>query len=122
MHTIGIGKLEIAKKFARATSDIGLSMLNARPQKKLSKVITMGKTEQSKQFVTLAEYQRISGLSYATVNHLCKSGQLKTITTESGLRRIDMQSGESCDNLALVKRLDAQARMLEALCTHLGVG
>jgi hypothetical protein len=75
----------------------------------------------SKRFVPLAEYQRLSGLSYSTVRFLCDSGQLRTIRTEGGLLRIDTKSNESADTTTIVKRLDDQARLLEALCAHLGV-
>jgi len=75
---------------------------------------------QSKRFVAIAEYQRLTGLSYATVKHMINSNQLKTITTESGLVRIDIHD-DNADSSAIVKRLDEQERMLKALCGHLGV-
>ena len=66
----------------------------------------------------MAEYQRISGLSYATVNHLCNTGQLNFITTESGLKRIDTMQKDA-DNSAILEKLDAQEKMLKALCKQL---
>jgi len=74
----------------------------------------------SKRFVPMAEYQRITGLSYATVNHLCESGQLR-LTTESGLKRIDTQDDGSADATTIIKRLEEAERLLKALCGHLGV-
>jgi hypothetical protein len=69
----------------------------------------------------MAEYQRISGLSYATVNHLCNTRQLQYITTESGLRRIDTTQ-KGADNSVILEKLDAQERMLKALCKQFNTG
>jgi hypothetical protein len=75
--------------------------------------------EKSKRFVTIAKYQEISGLSYATVSHLMNSGQLPYITTESGLRRVD--TGATPDRAELIERLDRTEQILSSLCDHLGV-
>jgi len=48
--------------------------------------------QKSDRFITNVEYQRRYGLSYATVKHMIDSGQLKTIMTESGLKRIDTKT------------------------------
>jgi predicted site-specific integrase-resolvase len=77
---------------------------------------------EAKRYVPLKRFQELSGLSYATVDHLCKSGQLRYITTESGLRRIDTQPDAGSAATAMISaRLDEQAQLLKALCGHLGV-
>ena len=77
-------------------------------------------------FVTKKQYGEMHGLSYATVNHMIKSGQLPYITTESGLERIDTQGGDknteaaSMAEIASLKAtLDQQSKMLSALCQKL---
>jgi predicted site-specific integrase-resolvase len=66
-----------------------------------------------KHFVTIKRYQEISGMSYATINHLLDSGQLPYITTTSGKRRVDTgASADSKDN----ERLEHVEKMLTALC------
>ena len=69
--------------------------------------------EPDTRFVTIKAYCKLSGLSYATVDHLLKSGQLKYITTEGGLRRIDTQDTQS--NKALIEHLESVRAMLAAL-------
>jgi hypothetical protein len=77
---------------------------------------------ETRRYVPIKKFQEISGLSYATVDHLCKSGQLRYITTESGLRRIDtQQDADSANNAAITARLEEQGRLLKALCGHLGL-
>ena len=44
-----------------------------------------------KRYVSVAEYQRMSGLSYPTVKKAIASGELKAFTTEAGHYRIDTQ-------------------------------
>ena len=75
----------------------------------------------SKRFVTIAEYQRISGLSYPTVKNALETGQLKGVKTEAGHWKIDTHESGSTDTSVIVKRLDESERMLKALCGHLGV-
>jgi len=80
-------------------------------------------SEPKERFVTKKQYGEMYGLSYATVNHMVKSGQLPYITTESGLERIDTQGGDknteaaSIVEIASMKAaLDQQSKMLSALC------
>ena len=73
-----------------------------------------------KRYIPIAEYQRLSGLSYATVNHLLKSGQLAFITTESGQRRVDTQPLNAGQD-AVIARLEEQERLIKALCSHFGM-
>lgn len=68
-----------------------------------------------KRFVTISDYSKRTGLSYATINHMLKTGQLNYITTESGLRRIDTKS-EGADSKVLMEKLDKTEKMLSALC------
>ena len=76
--------------------------------------------EKQKRFITINEYCKRTGLSYATVNHMLKDGQLSYITTEGGLRRIDTQNEQPSMDVVL-KRMDEQERLLKSLCGHLGV-
>ena len=48
--------------------------------------------ENPKRFIPMAEYQRISGLSYPTVKKALETGQLKGIKTECGHWRVDTQA------------------------------
>ena len=76
---------------------------------------------QSKRFIPISQYCKISGLSYATVNHMLNSGQLSYVTTESGQRRVDTNDSVNADSTAIARRLDETERLLKSLCTHLGV-
>ena len=67
-------------------------------------------------FVTIKRFCEFSGLSYATVDHLLKSGQVPFITTESGQRRIDTQDGDNAEIASIKVALDQQSKMLSALC------
>ena len=50
----------------------------------------MGKIiNQPKQFVPIAEYQRMTGLSYPTIKNALETGQLRGIKTEAGHWKID---------------------------------
>ncbi|MCL2215940.1 MAG: hypothetical protein FWB91_02845 [Defluviitaleaceae bacterium] len=68
-----------------------------------------------KRFIPVSEYQRISGLSYKTVMHMIKTGQLPHIETESGQYRIDMQSGD-IGSTFIVDKLNETQTMVKALC------
>ena len=74
-----------------------------------------------KRFVPVAEYQRISGLSYATVMHMIKTKQINAIQTEGGHYKIDTLNSGNMDTGVIIKRLDEYEKMLKALCGHLGV-
>ena len=68
-----------------------------------------------KRFVTVTEYQRISGLSYKTVMHMIRTGQLPHIKTESGQCRVDTQpNGQNATILA--EKMDDVQKCLKALC------
>ncbi|MDR1892033.1 MAG: hypothetical protein LBQ48_03370 [Oscillospiraceae bacterium] len=68
----------------------------------------------SKRFVTIAEYQRLSGLSYPTVKNALETGQLKGVKTEAGHWKIDTQDAGNTDTSVIVKRLDEAERLLKA--------
>ena len=72
-------------------------------------------------FVPVAEYQRISGLSFPTVKHGLETGQLKGIKTEAGHWRVQLDDSGNTDTAAIVQRLDEQGQLLKALAVHLGV-
>lgn len=74
--------------------------------------------DQPKRFVPIKTYCELSGLSYATVDHMLNSGQLAFITTESGLRRVDTHTLDTVQgsNLnALIVRMETQERLLKQL-------
>jgi len=71
--------------------------------------------EPTKRFVPIKRYCEISGLSYATVNHMLNSGQLPYITTESGQRKVDTMT-HSADSNILLDKLEKTEKMLTALC------
>lgn len=76
--------------------------------------------ERDQRFVTIKRYCEMSGLSYATVNHLLKTGHLSYITTESGLRRVDTQPRSPGQNV-LLEKLERNEKMLSALCAQFNV-
>ena len=75
----------------------------------------------NKRFVPVAEYQRISGLSYQTVMHMIRTKQISAIQTEGGHYKIDTQDTGDTDAAAIVRRLDGLERQLGTLCKHLGI-
>ena len=77
-------------------------------------------TDSTKRYVSVAEYQRLSGLSYPTIRKAIASGELKAVTTEAGHYRIDTQ-GQQTDYSAIIERLDKQERLIKALSCHFGV-
>jgi hypothetical protein len=74
----------------------------------------------AKRFIPVATYARERGLSIPTVNHLCESGQINFITTESGQRRIDTREKEP-EQKALYDRLESVERLLTALCRQFNI-
>jgi len=67
----------------------------------------------SKRFITIAEYQRQTGLSYATVRHMLATGQLNYITTECGHEKIDTK--DHTDASLIFKRLDRLEDIVRAI-------
>ena len=76
---------------------------------------------QSKRFVTIAEYQRITGLSYKTVKNALDTGQLKGIKTEAGHWKVDITDSGDKATVAIIEQLNEQGRLLRQLCSHLGL-
>ena len=74
-----------------------------------------------KRFVTIAEYSRLSGLSYPTIKAALERGDLRGVRTEANFWKIDLQAESSPDMAAIAEQLDEQGRLLRALCGHLGV-
>ena len=75
----------------------------------------------NKRFLTIAAFQRQTGLSYQTIRSALERGELNGLRTESGLWKIDTFSDSNPDLTALIARIDNQATMLAKLCQHLGV-
>jgi len=79
----------------------------------------------NKRFITIAECQRITGLSYPTIKHAAESGQIKAIKTESGHWKIDItdisQNPTDKINTQIIIQLEGHEQLLKALCGHLGV-
>ena len=75
----------------------------------------------NKRYVAIAEFQRLSGLSYPTIKNALESGELRGIRTEAEHWKVDTLDAGNTDTAAIVQRLDEQARMLKTLCAHLGV-
>ena len=74
-----------------------------------------------KRFVPIAEYQRMTGLSYPTIKNALDTGQLKGIRTESGHWKIDTATAGDKDTAAIMEQLNEQGRLLKSLCGHLGL-
>ena len=75
-----------------------------------------------KKFVPIAEYTRMTGLSYPTVKNALETGQLKGIKTEAGHWKIDVSDTGDKVSAAIIEQLNEQGRLLKALCGHLGIG
>lgn len=69
-----------------------------------------------KRFVTVAAYQRISGLSYQTVMHMVKTGQIRHIKTEGGHYKIDTYTDDNNDIAILTKAINETQQLVKALC------
>ena len=74
-----------------------------------------------KRFVPIAEYQRMTGLSYPTIKNALDTGQLKGIQTEAGHWKVDVTDSGDKFISAILEQLDEQGRLIKALCGHLGV-
>ena len=72
-------------------------------------------------FVSIAEYQRLSGLSYPTVKAALEAGELFGVRTSSGHWRIQVMGDRNADVSFLLDRLEKSERLLRLLCSHLGV-
>ena len=57
-----------------------------------------------KRFISISEFGRRNGVSYATIKSAMRSGELKTITTNSGGKLIDTQP-DSVSNTEIAQRL-----------------
>jgi len=73
--------------------------------------------QRGNRFITVAAYQRISGLSYKTVMHMISTGQVAHIKTEGGHYRIDMHS-TSNNSAELIDKLEETQRLVKALCNQ----
>ena len=74
-----------------------------------------------KRYVPVTRYCKDNDISYKTVMYGLETGQIPGIKTESGQWRVDTQGGENHDLRAVLERLEAQGRLLNVLCQHLGV-
>jgi len=76
---------------------------------------------QPKRYVPIAEYQRMTGLSYPTIKNALETGQLKGIRTEAGYWKVDTEDAGNKDAAIIMERLSEQNRLLKTLCGHLGL-
>ena len=74
--------------------------------------------DDTRRFVPVAEYQRITGLSYKTIMHMIKTSQLRHIKTEGGHYRIDTQHN-SIETTILLDKLNEMQKQVTALCKQL---
>ena len=77
--------------------------------------------EQPKRYGTMKKGCEYYGVSYATLNHMCNTGQVNFITTESGLRRVELSDSGSIDTAAIMARLDVQDQILKELAGRFGI-
>ena len=75
----------------------------------------------SKRFVSIAEYSKLTGLSYPTVKNALETKQIKGVQTEAGHWKIDISDTGNKDTVAIMEQLNEQGRLLKALCRHLGL-
>ena len=81
----------------------------------------MKSNPQGKRFVPVSEYQRTTGLSYKTVMHMLRTGQIKHIVTESGQYRIDTHETTAQGNSDMKNMLEETQRQVQALCKQFNV-
>lgn len=77
-------------------------------------------------WVTIPEYQKISGLSRKSIKDMMANKTLSHTTTELGQARIKVESNREIEELIeelddLHRRLEMQMDVLKKLCQHLGV-
>ena len=70
----------------------------------------------NKRFVSLAEYQRMSGLSFPTVKKAISNGEIKAVKTEGGHFRIDTQADKSPETAAIMEKLSGIEKAVQRLC------
>jgi len=75
----------------------------------------------NKRFISIAEYQRKTGLSYASIKANIRNKTIRAVETESGQYRIDT-AADGPDLSAVLERLSVQEKLLNELCKHLGIG
>ena len=75
----------------------------------------------TKRFVTIAEYQRRTGLSYPTIKNALETGQLRGVRTVAGYWKVSTADSGSLDTAAIMERLGKTESLVKALCNHLGV-
>jgi len=76
---------------------------------------------QPRRYVPIAEYQRMTGLSYPTIKNALETGQLKGIRTEAGHWKIDVIDSGDKNTAAIMEQLSQQGQLLKQLCVHLGI-
>jgi len=75
----------------------------------------------SKRFVTIAGFRRMTGLSYQTIKNALETRQLVGIKTEAGSWKIDTHAQDNKNATTVLAHLDEQRELLLALCGHLGI-
>jgi hypothetical protein len=77
--------------------------------------------QNEKRYITVAAFQRMNGLSYKTVMHMIKTGQVRYISTSGGNYKIDMQSNMMQRNEDYYDDLMETQRLVKALCRQFNV-
>ena len=72
----------------------------------------------NKRYVPIAQFQRISGLSFPTIRNALETGQLKGLKTDCGHWRVDTQADTSPELSAVMNRLQGIETAVKALCTQ----
>ncbi|GHU52719.1 hypothetical protein AGMMS49975_09090 [Clostridia bacterium] len=70
-------------------------------------------------FIPVGRYCEITGISYATVNYLLKTGQLNFIITENEQVEIDTQENGNTEIKTILEKLSNIEKMITALCDSL---
>jgi len=68
-----------------------------------------------KRFVSIRQYQRISGMSYDLIKFALDTNQLKAIKSECGHYKIDTQAEFGADISILMDKLNEMDRKISAL-------
>ena len=74
-----------------------------------------------RRFVSIEEYRRQYGGSYATIKAALDRGDLRGLRSEAGKWLVDTQAGNDLETREIIQRLDGQGKILAALAKHLGV-
>jgi len=70
----------------------------------------------AKRFVSVSEYQRLTGLGYKAVKHMIRTKQVPYIETECGKYKVDTSPINGTSDSEVMDKLNELQRQVYALC------